>query len=161
MWCLFVDMIADPFLKDNWHQNLMKSIKTYLLYSLSLFFTFFHTDKYTAKCVFIPPQPMEYFYRDNNNISDLWEHQEGLRKAIKKLLAGGNIATRVVTLIYLAGLCITASQHLSLLPQPHPCCSEICTPIKRYCCLWCKVDKATFCWICLSVCLFKYKSSLE
>ena len=38
------------------------------------------------------------------------------RKAIKKLLAGGNIPTRVVTLIYLAGLCITASQHLSLPP---------------------------------------------
>lgn len=35
--------------------------------------------------------------------------------------------------------CITAPlpPPSSLLPQPHPCCSEICTPIKRYCCLWC------------------------
>lgn len=42
-------------------------------------------------------------------------------------MAGGNIPTHVVTLIYLAGLSISASQHLSLLPQPHPCCSEIYT----------------------------------
>ncbi len=161
MKCLFVDMIADPFWKGVKKKKVETADTAYLLYSQSLFFTLFHTNKHTAECVIILPQLIEYFYRDNNNISDLWEHQEGLRKAIKKLLAGGNIATRVVTLIYLAGLCITASQHLSLLPQPHPCCSEICMPIKRYCCLWCKVDKETFCWICLSVCSFKCKSTSE
>lgn len=148
-----------PLWKDKRYNKVMEAITTYLFYSLSV--TLFHTLKRIPECVIAPPQLIEYFYRDNNNISDLWEHQEGLRKAIKKLLAGGNIPTRVVTLIYPAGLCITASQHLSLLPQPHPCCSEICTPIKRYCCLWCRVDKVAFCWICVSVCLFKCKSSLE
>lgn len=90
-----------------------------------------HTPKMRGCCLLF-----EYFGGNNNSVSDLWEHQEGLRKAIKELLAGGNIPTHVVTLIYLAGLCTAASQHLSLLPQPHPCCSEICTPIKRYRCLW-------------------------
>lgn len=113
----------------------------YFFISLSCFFTIFLTHKHIPECVIVPPQLIKYFYGDNNNISDLWEHQEGLRKAIKKLLAGSTIATHVVTLIYLAGLCITASQHLSLLPQPHPCCSKICTAIKRYCSVRCRTDQ--------------------
>lgn len=138
----------------------MEAITSYLFfYSLSpSFLRVFRTHRRWAECVIIPPRPIQCFYRANNNISDLWGHQEGLRKAIKKLLAGGNIPTRVVTLIYLAGLCISASQHLSLLPQPHPCCSEICTPIKRYRCLRCREDRAAFCW---SVCFFRHKGILD
>lgn len=39
----------------------------------------------------VPCLLFEYFGGNNDNVSDLWEHQEGLRKAIKELLAGGNI----------------------------------------------------------------------
>lgn len=46
-------------------------------------------------------------------LSDLWEHREGLREAIKEILAGGNIPTHVATLIYLAGPRAAASRRAS------------------------------------------------
>lgn len=76
-----------------------------------------------------------YLVGNDDKVSDLWEHREGLRKAIKEILAGGNIPTRVMTLIYLAGLRAAAPRRISLLPQPHPCCSEAFTPIEARQCL--------------------------
>lgn len=153
LFCTPVGVFADPFQR-------MSSTKWWR--PLVLIFLLCHSSSHPQtrswRCVILPPHPMECFCRDNNNVSDLWERQEGLRKAIRKLLVGSNIPTCVVTLIYLAGLCITASQHLSLLPQPHPCCSENCIPINRYHCLRCGVREATSCWICLSVCLSNVKA---
>lgn len=57
---------------------------------------------------------------DDDALPDLWERREGLRKAIKEILAGGNIPTHVVTLIYPAGAacgCILGASS-PLLPPP-------------------------------------------
>lgn len=105
--------------------------------------------------------PSNCFCRDNKNISDLWEHQGGLRKAIKSYWL--EVMSQHVLwpwFIWLASVSLHHSTS-SLLPEPHPCCSVICTPIKKYCSVWCRVAEATLCWICLSVYLFKCKSSFE
>lgn len=73
------------------------------------------------------------FVRNDDALSDLWQDLEGLRKAIKEILAGGNIPTHVVTLIHLAGAACRGKP--PLLPQPRPCRSETFTPIRARQCL--------------------------